>query len=135
MQGIPAPFRGETAGGAAGLDRDFHHRLFAGKAPPVEKARPFDVPAIRKDFPILHQLEHHANIVPWQMVAKEKGTVLRVIPITDRGEIMLEQYEALLGPRTKLVTLAHASNSLGTMPAAAKDRDRRRRQAIDGLRH
>ena len=47
---------------------------------------------------VLSTLEHHANIVPWQMVAKEKGAVLRVIPVTDRGEIMLEEYQALLGP-------------------------------------
>jgi cysteine desulfurase/selenocysteine lyase len=64
---------------------------------------------------LLSVLEHHAAIVPWQMVAKEKGAVLRVIPVNDRGEIMLEQYQALLGPRTKLVSLTHASNSLGTI--------------------
>lgn len=64
---------------------------------------------------ILSTLEHHANIVPWQMVAKEKGAVIRVIPVNDRGEIMLEQYQALLGSRTRLVSLAHASNALGTV--------------------
>jgi cysteine desulfurase/selenocysteine lyase len=64
---------------------------------------------------VLSVLEHHAGIVPWQMIAKEKGAVLRVIPVNDRGEIMLEQYQALLGPRTKLVCLTHASNSLGTI--------------------
>jgi cysteine desulfurase / selenocysteine lyase len=60
-------------------------------------------------------LEHHANIVPWQMIAKEKGAVIRVVPVTDRGEVMLEEYQKLLGPRTKLVALAHASNSIGTL--------------------
>jgi cysteine desulfurase/selenocysteine lyase len=64
---------------------------------------------------ILSTLEHHANIVPWQMVAKETGAVIRVIPVTDRGEIMLEEYQALLGPRTKIVSLTQASNSLGTI--------------------
>ncbi len=64
---------------------------------------------------VLSTLEHHANIVPWQMVAKETGAVIRVIPVTDRGEVMLEEYQSLLGPRTKLVALAHASNSLGTI--------------------
>lgn len=64
---------------------------------------------------ILSTLEHHANIVPWQTVAKEKGAVLRIIPVTDRGEIMLEEYQSLLGPRTKVVALTHASNSLGTV--------------------
>ena len=64
---------------------------------------------------LLSNLEHHANIVPWQMVAKEKGAVIRVIPVNDRGEIMLEDYQSLLGPRTKLVALTQASNSLGTI--------------------
>lgn len=64
---------------------------------------------------VLSTIEHHANIVPWQMIAKEKGAVIRVIPVNDRGEVMLEEYQALLGPRTKLVSLAHASNALGTI--------------------
>jgi cysteine desulfurase / selenocysteine lyase len=69
---------------------------------------------------ILSTLEHHANIVPWQMVAKEKGAILRVIPVTDRGEIMLEEYQRLLGARTKIVALTHASNSLGTILPVAE---------------
>ena len=64
---------------------------------------------------VLSTLEHHANIVPWQMIAKENGAVIRVIPVNDRGEVILEAYESLLGPRTRLVALAHASNSLGTL--------------------
>ena len=69
---------------------------------------------------VLSTLEHHANIVPWQMVAKEKGAVIRVIPVNDRGEIMLEEYQAILGPRTRLVALTHASNSLGTILPVAE---------------
>jgi cysteine desulfurase/selenocysteine lyase len=69
---------------------------------------------------ILSTLEHHANIVPWQMIAHEKGAVIRVIPVNDRGEVMLEAYEALLGPRTRLVTLTQASNSLGTVLPVAE---------------
>jgi cysteine desulfurase / selenocysteine lyase len=69
---------------------------------------------------VLSTLEHHANIVPWQMIAKEKGAVLKIIPVTDRGEIMLESYQLLLGPRTKLVALSHASNSLGTLLPVAE---------------
>ena len=69
---------------------------------------------------VLSTLEHHANIVPWQQVAKEKGAVLRVIPVTDRGEIMLEEYQRLLGARTKVVALTHASNSLGTILPVAE---------------
>ncbi len=69
---------------------------------------------------VLSTLEHHANIVPWQMVAKEKGAVLRVIPVNDRGEIMLEEYQKILGPRTKVVALTQASNSLGTILPVAE---------------
>jgi cysteine desulfurase / selenocysteine lyase len=64
---------------------------------------------------ILSVLEHHANIVPWQIVAKEKGAIIRVIPVNDNGEVILEHFESLLGPRTKFVSLAHANNSLGTI--------------------
>lgn len=64
---------------------------------------------------ILSQAEHHANIVPWQIVAKEKGAIIRVIPLNDRGEVILSEYERLLGPRTKLVSITQASNSLGTI--------------------
>jgi len=64
---------------------------------------------------VLSELEHHANIVPWQIIARERGAVLRVIPVNDRGEIILEEYERLLGPRTRLVALTHANNSLGTV--------------------
>lgn len=69
---------------------------------------------------VLSTLEHHANIVPWQMVAQESGAVLRVIPVNDRGEILLEEYERLLGPRTRLVALTQASNSLGTILPVAE---------------
>ncbi len=72
------------------------------------------------DEVVLSILEHHANIVPWQMVAKEKQAVLRVIPVNDRGEIMLEEYQKLLGPRTKVVALTQASNSLGTILPVAE---------------
>jgi cysteine desulfurase/selenocysteine lyase len=67
------------------------------------------------DEVVLSTLEHHAQIVPWQMVAKEKGAILRVIPVNDRGEIMMEEYQRILGPRTKVVALTQASNSLGTI--------------------
>lgn len=64
---------------------------------------------------ILSQLEHHANIVPWQMLAKQVGAVIKVIPISDGGELILEEFVRLIGPRTKLVSVAHVSNSLGTI--------------------
>ena len=69
---------------------------------------------------VLSTLEHHANIVPWQLLAQERGAILRVIPVTDRGEIMLEEYQRLLGTRTRLVALTHASNSLGTILPVAE---------------
>ena len=69
---------------------------------------------------ILSTLEHHANIVPWQLIAKERGAIIRVIPVNDRGDVMLEEYEALLGPHTKLVALTQASNSIGTVLPVAE---------------
>jgi cysteine desulfurase/selenocysteine lyase len=64
---------------------------------------------------VLTCLEHHANIVPWQMLCEEKGARLRVVPISDAGELLLDEYERLLGPRTKLVAFTHVSNALGTI--------------------
>jgi cysteine desulfurase/selenocysteine lyase len=64
---------------------------------------------------ILTELEHHANIVPWQLLAEQTGAIVRVIPINDRGELILDEYAKLLGSRTKFVSVAHVSNSLGTI--------------------
>ncbi len=64
---------------------------------------------------IISTMEHHSNIVPWQMLCEEKGAILKIIPITDSGEIILEEYEKLLSERTKLVSVVHISNSLGTI--------------------
>jgi cysteine desulfurase/selenocysteine lyase len=63
---------------------------------------------------ILSQLEHHANIVPWQMMCERKGAVLKVIPIDDNGEIIVDEYFKLLSSKTKLVAISQASNALGT---------------------
>jgi len=65
-------------------------------------------------------LEHHANIVPWQQLATEKGAKLRVAPVDDSGQIILEEYEKLLNSRTKLVSLTQVSNALGTVTPAAE---------------
>ena len=62
---------------------------------------------------IISTMEHHSNIVPWQMLAEEKGAILRVIPINEQGEIILDEYHRLLNGRTKLVSIVHASNALG----------------------
>jgi cysteine desulfurase / selenocysteine lyase len=64
---------------------------------------------------IISALEHHSNIVPWQMLCEEKEAKLRVIPMNDRGELLLEEYAKLLGSRTRLVAVAHVSNALGTV--------------------
>jgi len=64
---------------------------------------------------IVSELEHHSNIVPWQFVVEEKNAVLKVIPVTDRGELDLDAYRKLLSSKTKIVSVNHASNSLGTV--------------------
>ena len=67
------------------------------------------------DEVVISAMEHHSNIVPWQMLCEEKGAVLRVVPINDRGEMEFEQFEKLLNHRTRLVAVSHVSNALGTI--------------------
>ncbi|HEX7999335.1 MAG TPA: cysteine desulfurase [Pyrinomonadaceae bacterium] len=67
------------------------------------------------DEVIISAMEHHANIVPWQMLCEEKGARLRVIPMNDAGELILDEYDALLNERTKIVAVTHISNALGTI--------------------
>ncbi len=67
------------------------------------------------DEVLVSAMEHHANIVPWQMICAEKGATLKVIPINDKGELLLDDYARLLSPRTKLVGIVHMSNALGTV--------------------
>jgi cysteine desulfurase / selenocysteine lyase len=69
----------------------------------------------RGDEVVITAMEHHSNIVPWQLVCQERGATLRIVPMTDEGEIVLEEYEKILGPRTKLVSVVHVSNALGTI--------------------
>lgn len=64
---------------------------------------------------IISEMEHHSNIVPWQIVCEEKKAFLKVIPVTDSGEILIEDFKKLLSSKTKLVSIVHASNSLGTI--------------------
>lgn len=64
---------------------------------------------------IISEMEHHANIIPWQILAEEKGAKIRVIPMNERGELIIEEYENMLNERTKIVAVAHVSNSLGTI--------------------
>ncbi len=67
------------------------------------------------DEVIVSAMEHHSNIVPWQMLCEEKGATLRVIPMNDEGELLLDEYEKLLNPRTRLVAVVHIANALGTV--------------------
>src|SRR6476620_995841 len=69
---------------------------------------------------IISAMEHHSNIVPWQMLCEEKDAKLRVIPMNERGELILEEYEKLLNPRTRMVAFCHVSNALGTINPAAE---------------
>jgi cysteine desulfurase/selenocysteine lyase len=74
----------------------------------------------RGDEVLVSAMEHHSNIVPWQMICAERGATLRVIPMTRSGELLLDEYERLLSPRTKLVAVVHLSNSLGTINPIAE---------------
>jgi cysteine desulfurase / selenocysteine lyase len=67
------------------------------------------------DEVIISTMEHHSNIVPWQMICEEKGAILKVIPINDEGELLIDEYEKLLSSRTKIVSIVHVSNALGTV--------------------
>jgi len=69
----------------------------------------------RGDEVLISAMEHHSNIVPWQMLCQEKGAVLRVAPINDAGELLVDELEKLLSPRTKLVAITHLSNALGSV--------------------
>lgn len=69
----------------------------------------------RGDEIILTTLEHHSNIVPWQMLAEEKGAKIRVVPINDEGELLIDEYEKLFNKNTKFVGMLHVSNALGTI--------------------
>ena len=69
---------------------------------------------------IISEMEHHSNIVPWQLLCEQTGTVLRAVPINDAGELCLEEYAKLLGTKTRLVALTHISNALGTINPVKK---------------
>jgi len=66
------------------------------------------------DEVLITQMEHHSNLVPWQLLCERSGARLRVVPIDDAGELMLDEYRRLLGPRTRIVAVTHTSNALGT---------------------
>lgn len=72
------------------------------------------------DEVLISAIEHHSNIVPWQMLCDEKQATLRVIPVNDAGELLIDEYERMLHPRVKLVAIGHASNALGTINPIAR---------------
>ncbi len=72
------------------------------------------------DEVLISGLEHHSNIVPWQLLCEEKGARLRVAPLNDAGEVVFEELERLIGPRTRIVSVAHVSNALGTVLPIAR---------------
>jgi cysteine desulfurase/selenocysteine lyase len=84
-------------------------------------AKTFGPKFIQKgDEILISTLEHHSNIVPWQMLCEQTGAILKVIPITDSGELVMEEFEKLLSSKTKLISIVHASNALGTINPAKK---------------
>jgi len=85
------------------------------------------------DEVVITAMEHHSNIVPWQMLCEEKGARLRIAPINDRGELILEEYERLLTPKVKLVAAVHVSNALGTVNPVKKMVDMAHQRSIPVL--
>ncbi len=82
---------------------------------------------------IISQMEHHSNIVPWQMLCEEKGCILKTVPINDNGELIYQEFEKLLSPKTKFISLVYISNSLGTVNPVKKIIKAARRQKIPVL--
>jgi cysteine desulfurase/selenocysteine lyase len=85
------------------------------------------------DEVLISAMEHHSNIVPWQILCEEQGAVLRVVPIDDSGEFLLDEYARLLNPRTKLVAVTHVSNALGTITPVRQIIDLAHRRQIPVL--
>lgn len=85
------------------------------------------------DEVLITAMEHHSNIVPWQIVCEEKGAHLRVAPIDDRGELLLDEFARLIGPRTKLVAVTQVSNALGTVTPLGQMIDLAHRQGVPVL--
>jgi cysteine desulfurase/selenocysteine lyase len=85
------------------------------------------------DEVLITAMEHHSNIVPWQILCEEKGAKLRVAPINDRGELLLDEFERLLQPQTKFVAVTHVSNALGTITPIARMIEMAHRRGIPVL--
>ena len=86
---------------------------------------------------LITAMEHHSNIVPWQLLCKERGATLVVAPMNERGELRMDEFERRLSKRTKLVSVAHVSNALGTVESGRRDcrtKPRRRCKTLGGWR-
>ncbi len=104
----------EFIGGGRRKGNRFSARHDGGDQPSSRKVTAAKISG-RGDEIILSTIEHHANIVPWQLLAEQTGAVIRVAPVNDRGELILDQFALLLSGRTKLVSITHVANSLGTI--------------------
>src|SRR5262249_10929650 len=82
---------------------------------------------------VITWMEHHSNIVPWQLLCQEKGATLRVAPINDRGELIFEEFEKLIGPKTRLIAACHLSNALGTINPVKRIIDAAHRRGVPVL--
>jgi len=82
---------------------------------------------------LISAMEHHSNIVPWQILCQETGAVLRVVPINDRGEFLVDEYAKLLSPKTRLVSVVHVSNALGTINPVKRIVEMAHRQGVPVL--
>jgi cysteine desulfurase/selenocysteine lyase len=85
------------------------------------------------DEVLITAMEHHSNIVPWQILCEEKGAHLKVAPIDDRGELLLDEFASLIGPRTKIIAVTHVSNALGTVTPLREMIDLAHRQGVPVL--
>jgi cysteine desulfurase/selenocysteine lyase len=85
------------------------------------------------DEVLITAMEHHSNIVPWQILCEEKGAHLKVAPMDDRGELRLDEFEKLIGPRTKMVAVTHVSNALGTVNPLREMIERSHRRGVPVL--
>jgi len=85
------------------------------------------------DEVLITAMEHHSNIVPWQILCEEKGAQLKVAPMDDRGELRLDEFEKLIGPRTKMVAVTHVSNALGTVNPLREMIERAHRRGVPVL--
>jgi len=112
---LPAHLRAAAADLAGYLGADGDDLVFVDNATTAVNAVLRSLNFEPGDEIVISTAEHHSNIVPWQLLREQTGAVLKIVPITDSGALQLDDYEELLGPRTRLVAITHVSNALGTI--------------------